>query len=526
MSRNFCLAIMLALFSLLGCHEEELTFNVTLSGNQEVPPVTTESKASAVVTLNVRHSASHLFDLDLTKKEADEGSSDTSDNNTFNLSAELDISMLTDVQAAHIHQGKIGTNGPVAFDFVNNGDGTMSVAETEITQTLAEELLAGLWYLNVHTLVNPTGEVRGQIVDSNTSIVTFSLDGAQEVPPVDSEASGNGYATLNTETYAVDLIVITENADDAIAAHIHEGFIGENGEVLIDLTAGDSQNIWITPENTVLDEATASRLVSGGHYVNIHTPANSPGEIRGQILTDDFTLLTFALDGEQEVPVVETDASGVGYATYNNVTEELDLKVLTIGVDDADAAHLHEGFIGQNGQVVVGLEKDPDNVALWKSPNGTTLDAETATQLLAGGHYVNVHTPANPSGEIRGQVLSQDFILFTFPLNGDQEVPPIDTEASGNGYATFNQMTKELVARIVTTGIGGIEAVHIHEGESGDNGDVIVELSQSEGDVTAWITPENLVLDEETATTLLDGGHYINVHTLANPEGEIRGQIE
>ncbi|WP_064607829.1 CHRD domain-containing protein [Photobacterium sp. J15] len=539
MSRKFCFAVLLALFSLLGCHEEELTFNVSLSGNQEVPPVAAESKADAVVTLTIQHSASHLVDSDSDYDSGDgsdydkdydkdyhDDSPDYSDDDTWTLSAELDISMLTDVQAAHIHQGKIGVNGPVAFEFTNNNNGTMSLAETEITQEQAEELQSGKWYINVHTLLNPSGEVRGQIVDSNTAIVTFVLEGEQEVPPVDSEASGNGYATLNTENYAVDLTVITENADDATAAHIHEGFIGENGGVIVDLVAGDTSGTWMTPENTTLDEETANRLINGGHYVNVHTPANESGEIRGQILTDDFTLLTFSLDGEQEVPAVETEASGSGYATYNSTTEALDLKVLTSGVDDAEAAHLHEGFIGQNGSVIVGLEQDPDDVTIWTSPNGTTLDTETVTRLLAGGHYVNVHTPANESGEIRGQVLSKDFVLFTFPLDGTQEVPPVDTEASGSGYATFNQMTKELVARIVTTGIDDADEAHIHEGETGENGGVIVPLDQSEADVTVWETPDSVVLDEETANTLLSGGHYINVHTPANPDGEIRGQIE
>ncbi|NBI51957.1 CHRD domain-containing protein [Photobacterium alginatilyticum] len=435
--------------------------------------------------------------------------------------------MVEDVQAAHIHQGGIGENGPVAFEFIDNGDGTMSVEATEITQEQSDDLLAGQWYINVHTLDNPSGEVRGQIVDSNIIvIVTFSLDGSQEVPPVDSEASGTGYATVNTDTNEVELTVVTENAEDATAAHVHEGFVGENGDVVIALVQGDSPGVWTTPDESILDDETLQRLVSGGHYVNVHTPANPPGEIRGQILSNDFTLITFSLDGGQEVPPVESEASGDGYLTFNSATEEVDLKVITTGAEDAVAAHLHEGFAGQNGDIVVALEQDPDDPGKWTTPDGTTLGSDIIELLLSGGHYVNVHTPANPPGEIRGQILTSDFTLFIFPLDGSQEVPPVETEAFGTGYATFNSETNNLQVNVVTSGVDDAEAAHVHEGPIGENGDVVVGLVQDADDVTVWSTPEDTELDDDTAETLLSGGHYINVHTPANPPGEIRGQIE
>ncbi|MEI8611053.1 CHRD domain-containing protein [Enterovibrio sp. Hal110] len=43
-------------------------------------------------------------------------------------------------------------------------------------------------------------------------------------------------------------------------------------------------NIWQTPANTVLDAGQQTTFIEGGNYVNVHTPANAAGEIRGQII--------------------------------------------------------------------------------------------------------------------------------------------------------------------------------------------------------------------------------------------------
>ena len=145
-------------------------------------------------------------------------------------------------------------------------------------------------------------------------------------------------------------------------------------------------------------------LASGGHYVNVHTPAHTSGELRGQILTDNYTLVAFPLSGEQEVPAVTTTAMGSGYALVNRNDFALELQVLTSGVEDATMAHIHTGFAGENGPVLLGLEQSQSDVNRWMAPADAALTAEIFALLASGGHYVNVHTPANPSGELRGQI--------------------------------------------------------------------------------------------------------------------------
>jgi hypothetical protein len=115
-------------------------------------------------------------------------------------------------------------------------------------------------------------------------------------------------------------------------------------------------------------------------------------------------LFTFPLSGDQEVPAVETEARGDGYAVVNTGTRAIDLVVHTSGVDDATAAHIHVGNVGENGGVLVGLEQDAMEPGVWMTPSGTVLEQEDFEVLLNGGHYVNVHTPAFGDGEIRGQI--------------------------------------------------------------------------------------------------------------------------
>ena len=266
------------------------TFEVTLSGKQQVP--NNGSAQTAMATVEV-------------------------DETLRQIRASVDLSGIDNITGVHIHDGDLGRNGDVAFQLTAGSNGTYTLGETDVSATLIDDLKDGDWYLNVHTDAYPDGEIRGQIVDDGTVIVTFPLSGSQEVPAVDTDAMGYAYASVDTSDYSVDMVVYTEGVDDATAAHIHTGRLGNNGDVLAALEADSEAGVWVAPEGLAIDEATFNVLASGGHYVNVHTPANESGELRGQILTDNFALVTFGLNGEQEVPAVTTMAMGDGYAFTN-----------------------------------------------------------------------------------------------------------------------------------------------------------------------------------------------------------------
>ncbi|GMM66908.1 hypothetical protein MTsDn1_02020 [Alteromonas sp. MTD1] len=352
----------------------DMTYNVSLSGSQEVPAVDTMSTATAVVEI----------DEDLPA-----------------FSVSVDVSGLTDVTGVHVHDGGIGMNGPVAFPLTDAGNGTYVLAETNISPSNFEALTNGEWYLNVHTEANPSGEVRGQIVPDTTAVVTFGLSGSQSVPAVTTMASGSGYALFDTTNNSVSLVAVT-TIENATMAHIHSGFAGETGGVVVTLTESMmTAGTWMTDGYVMLDEATATQLLSGGHYVNIHTEANPSGEIRGQITPDNIQVYGIIASGAQEVPAVATDATGAGAFTLNTTTGALSGAVTISGMT-ATMAHIHEGAAGENGPVLLGLGEGSTNV--WSVPMSTTLTAEQMATMAAGGLYTNFHSTAFPSGEIRGQI--------------------------------------------------------------------------------------------------------------------------
>ena len=106
------------------------------------------------------------------------------------------------------------------------------------------------------------------------------------------------------------------------------------------------------------------------------------------------------LTGAQEVPPVNTSASGV------STIEFLNDKVVTGAVKTSNlngtAAHIHMAPPGQNGPVIITLQKSGENG--WVVPGNTELSSAQLDALRAGNLYVNVHSAAHPSGEIRAQL--------------------------------------------------------------------------------------------------------------------------
>jgi len=108
---------------------------VTLSGSQEVPPVTTSASGSGKITVGEDKSVS--------------GSVTTTGVNGT---------------AAHIHMAAMGANGPVIVPLTKTADGVWSVpAGAKFTDAQYDAFKAGNTYVNVHSEANKGGEIRGQL---------------------------------------------------------------------------------------------------------------------------------------------------------------------------------------------------------------------------------------------------------------------------------------------------------------------------------------------------------------------------
>jgi CHRD domain len=108
------------------------------------------------------------------------------------------------------------------------------------------------------------------------------------------------------------------------------------------------------------------------------------------------------LDGKSEVPPNTSAATGTADIDYDPASKKLSWKVTYSGLSGpATAAHFHgPAEAGKNSGVAVPIP----NAGSSPVEGSATLTDAQAADLAAGKYYVNVHTAANPGGEIRGQV--------------------------------------------------------------------------------------------------------------------------
>ncbi len=108
------------------------------------------------------------------------------------------------------------------------------------------------------------------------------------------------------------------------------------------------------------------------------------------------------LNGAAEVPPVTTAGKGTAEVDFDPATKKLSWKVTHSGLSGpATAAHFHGPADPSKNAGVAGAIP---NAGSSPAEGSATLTDAQAADLVAGKYYVNIHTAANPGGEIRGQV--------------------------------------------------------------------------------------------------------------------------
>jgi len=143
------------------------------------------------------------------------------------------------------------------------------------------------------------------------------------------------------------------------------------------------------------------------------------------------------------------------------------------------------------------------------------------------------------SNESSGDPLEKSGRNFTAHLSGDEEVPPVVTGGQGQAIFKLSSDGESLEYKLIVANIADVTQSHIHIAPAGTNGPVVAFLfGNVPGGVTVngvlaegTITAANLIgpLTGQPLSALVDylnnEGAYVNVHTISNPGGEIRGQI-
>ena len=113
-------------------------------------------------------------------------------------------------------------------------------------------------------------------------------------------------------------------------------------------------------------------------------------------------------------------------------------------------------------------------------------------------------------------------------ISAAQVVPPVaDITARGSGTYILTDAGLEYAITIDTASLSGpVVSAHFHHGRVGTNGEVVRDLSFTDGQaVGIWNSMDSQPLTPELTDALLAGNIYVNIHTAANPSGEIRGQV-
>lgn len=443
------------------------------------------------------------------------------------------------ITAAHFHNGAAGANGPIVRtitnDFTgNSARGYWTPEDNEpLTPEMIRELIAGNLYFNLHTAANPMGEVRGQVLLTEGAGLGSRLTAAQQVHSVTSDASGSAYCTL-TDAGLAFRVTVDGLSGPISAAHFHSGAYGVAGGVVRTITGDFNGNtasgLWTPSDPEPLTPERVRELLSGSLYFNIHTAANPMGEVRGQLLPVAGTELSAKLTPEQEAQASTSTGRGTAALTLSDAGAafHLTLEGLTGPVT---AAHFHRGAAGVNGPIVRTITGDfSGNTAsgLWAPGDSEPLTPELLRDLLRGNLYFNIHTAANPAGEVRGQVLLSGGIGMTSRLDAAQEVHVVTSDAMGSSALTLTNAG--LVFDLTIDGLSGtMTNAHFHNAPAGVNGPVVRTILNDFSGSTAsgvWTSTDPEPLTVAQLQELLAGNIYYNLHTAANPMGEIRGQVE
>jgi hypothetical protein len=405
----------------------------------------------------------------------------------------------------HLHTGYAGENGPIAVPFTPLGpeiSGTLS-----LTPTQAADLELGRLYANIHSTMYAGGEIRGQVLRPGEKVFVATLGGSQETPPVTTGAVGTASVILDTARTGIRYHVTTSGLVPT-AAHIHKAMVRVAGDVVYPLAP-----LGASIDGTqALAGNDASDLETGLWYVNFHTAANPNGEIRGQLLSPGAKMYAATLSGAQETPAVTTAGTGNGMAIVNYARTQVQYH-LTTSLTPTQA-HFHQAAAGVAGPIVIPIT--PVGMVM----SGTAaLTPTLASNLERGLLYMNVHTTAFSGGEVRGQVIGFDETLYTAVLTGAEETPPVTTTATGGLGVMLNAAGTQVRYVGSFTNLTATMA-HFHKGAVGVAGPVVYPLTFSGTTIegTQVLTPTDL-------TDLEAGNWYANVHSAANPGGEIRGQV-
>ena len=259
------------------------------------------------------------------------------------------------------------------------------------------------------------------------------------------------------------------------------------------------------------------------------------------------------LSGQQQVLPVATAARGTVDVQFSDIDDDDDdesndqVQVVVTGSFSGlsspvltslqGGGHIHVAYPGRNGGII-----QPLALTVAADSLSGTIEAEDNTYVIAatdladadvGAIYVNIHTRNYPNGEIRGDIVREDREAYYTNLFGSNQVPSVISTAHGALLLELDS-DNTLVVSGSFSGLTSTYAAsigsHLHLGLPGQNGPIDISLTPTitEADSLSGIfrSEDNTIeLDDDQVEALRAGRYYANIHSVAHPSGEIRGQV-
>ncbi len=429
---------------------------------------------------------------------------------------------------------------------------------------------------------------------------------SNEVPAATADTSATGSGTVWIHVVKDSSGNITSGSVDFSAdynfqvavtitgMHIHQGTASVAGPVVVSSGLGGTNTIAVAAPGTgsvfeqapfggaaAVSVATIQGILANpaGYYLNIHTTDNPGGAMRGQLMPATYTVRMGLLNTASELTTallspgvgsnaIDSEASGAVSIQVILAKDASGNPASAQVIFDADYAnfasgtnivgmHIHKGLAGVGGPVVINSGLTGSVSAGSGSGNlhyAVDLDTTNAAGLVdaadlignPAGYYVNIHTSANPGGEIRGQLRMTDSETFQMTLMPSNEVPAVaGLTASAPSEITFYTLrnydgsvaagTAVFDVNPEFTGSTTFVGMHVHSGAAGTAGPVVIPaalaggsrvLAAGVGNLFSAVTVSSVAgVDALNSLVETPANFYVNIHTSVNPGGAARAQV-
>jgi hypothetical protein len=293
----------------------------------------------------------------------------------------------------------------------------------------------------------------------------------------------------------------------------------------------------------------------GDHAVEVFSagddPAADPPIVTGDVAVTEGLNATLvahlSATGEETLTVYENDVSALGEGEARLVVRH-----------DAQAGPVD--VLAGGSPIITGLANpDGNQLDLPAGDYSVTVNAAGTDDVLAGpvditllaGTSYLVHAVGDPATDsfrlvvqtIEG--LNPDAQLWA-RMDGTEEVPPVDTGAAGVATFEVSEDGASVTFKVIAWYLEDITMGHIHIGQPGVNGPIVsvlvdfAPLDATSGETRNGLLGEGTITGAEVTAVPEEGfdgsigalvramrseGSYANIHTVAYPSGEIRGQI-